>query len=166
MSTEHDTLIETMGHQRALLRRTADGLTDEQARTRSTVSGLSVGGIVKHLAQVERRWSDFVLKGPEVFGGFTAESFAAHEAGLVMTSDDRLADLLAGYDAAAANTDDRVRSVPDLSVEQPLPVTPWWPAGSSWSARRVALHIIAETAQHCGHADIVREAIDGQKTMG
>ena len=38
--------------------------------------------------------------------------------------------------------------------------------GASWSARRVLLHIVAETAQHAGHADIIREAIDGQKTMG
>ncbi|HEX3826921.1 MAG TPA: DUF664 domain-containing protein [Sporichthyaceae bacterium] len=112
MSTEHDVLIETMHHQRALMQRTANGLTDEQARTRSTVGSLSVGGIIKHLIQVKRRWSDFVLKGPEVFGSFTAESFAAHEAGLVMTPDDRLAELLAGYEAAAAGTDDRLRSWP------------------------------------------------------
>jgi uncharacterized damage-inducible protein DinB len=166
MSAEQDVLIETLGHQRALVRHTADGLTDEQARTRSTVSSLSIGGIVKHLSRVEQRWADFLLDGPEVFGGFTPESFAAHEASLTMTTDDRLDGLLAAYDAAAAATDDRLRALPDLSADQPLPVTPWWPEGSRWSARRVALHLIAETAQHCGHADIIREAIDGQKTMG
>jgi hypothetical protein len=166
MPPEQDVLIETLRHQRALLQRTADGLTDEQARLASTVSSLSIGGIIKHLTQVERRWSDFVVKGPEVFGGFDAAAFAAHQAGLVMTPDDRLADLLTTYAAAAADTDERVRSLPDLSVEQPLPVTPWWPPGSHWSARRVALHLIAEIAQHAGHADIIREAIDGQKTMG
>jgi hypothetical protein len=85
MSAAHDVLIETRRHQRALTRRTANGLTDEQVSAHSTVSSLSVGGIVKHPTQVEPRWSEFILKGPEVFGGFTAESFAAHEAGLVMT---------------------------------------------------------------------------------
>ena len=125
MPAEQDLLVETMRHQRALLRRTAEGLTDEQARTRSTVSSLSIGGIVKHLTQVERRWSGFIRVGPEVFGAFTAESFAAHEAGLVMNPDDRLADLLGDYEAAADGTDELVRSLPDLGVEHPLPVTPW-----------------------------------------
>ena len=43
---------------------------------------------------------------------------------------------------------------------------PWFPPGARWSARRVLLHIIAETAQHAGHADIIRESLDGAKTMG
>ena len=49
---------------------------------------------------------------------------------------------------------------------QPLPEAPWYEPGASWSARRVLLHLIAETSQHAGHADIIREAIDGAKTMG
>jgi hypothetical protein len=46
----------------------------------------------------------------------------------------------------------------------------WWRRGGSspapWSARRTLLHMIAETAQHAGHADIIREALDGSKSMG
>jgi hypothetical protein len=45
-------------------------------------------------------------------------------------------------------------------------VAPWFPPGATRSARRVFMHIIAETAQHSGHADILRETLDGQKTMG
>ena len=46
------------------------------------------------------------------------------------------------------------------------PGAPWFEPGATRSARRVFLHVVAETAQHAGHADILREAIDGQKTMG
>ena len=66
----------------------------------------------------------------------------------------------------ARRTDDLVASLPDLDLSHPLPVAPWFEAGATWSARRVLLHIIAETAQHAGHADIIRESIDGSKTMG
>ena len=48
----------------------------------------------------------------------------------------------------------------------PLPNAPWFPPGERRSARRVFLHIIAETAQHAGHADIIRESLDGAKSMG
>ena len=47
-----------------------------------------------------------------------------------------------------------------------VPSAPWFPPSERWSARRALLHIIAETAQHSGHADIIRESLDGQKTMG
>jgi hypothetical protein len=53
-------------------------------------------------------------------------------------------------------------------VSHPLPEAPWFSPGTSWSARTVLLllHILAETAQHASQADIIREALDGAKTMG
>ena len=54
----------------------------------------------------------------------------------------------------------------DLDGDHALPEAPWFEPGARWSARRVLVHIIAETAQHAGHADIIRESIDGAKTMG
>ena len=57
-------------------------------------------------------------------------------------------------------------TLPSLDVAHPLPEAPWFKQGASWSARRVLLHIMTETAQHAGHADIIRETIDGAKTMG
>jgi hypothetical protein len=74
--------------------------------------------------------------------------------------------VLADYAEAAMRTDELVRTLPDLNATQPLPSAPWFPPGARWSARRTLMHIITETAQHAGHADIIRESLDGAKTMG
>ena len=66
----------------------------------------------------------------------------------------------------AARTDQLVATVESLDTSHPLPAAPWFEAGASWSVRRTLLHILAETSQHAGHADIIRESLDGQKTMG
>ena len=72
----------------------------------------------------------------------------------------------AGFGSTYGYIGPGVASLPDLDVAHPLPVAPWFPPDAVRSARRVFLHIIAETSQHAGHADILRESIDGQKTMG
>jgi hypothetical protein len=77
-----------------------------------------------------------------------------------------LAGVLADYAEVARRTDALVAALPDLNAGHPLPKAPWFPPGARWSARRVFLHIIAETAQHAGHADIIRESLDGAKSMG
>jgi hypothetical protein len=83
-----------------------------------------------------------------------------------MLPGETLAGLLDAYEEVARQTDSLVATLADLDVSHPLPVAPWFEVGKSWSARRVLLHIIAETSQHAGHADIVRESIDGAKSMG
>ncbi len=83
-----------------------------------------------------------------------------------MEPGDTVASVLARYDEVAARVDALILSLPDLDASHPLPEAPWFPAGKSWTARRVVLHLIGETAQHSGHADILRESIDGSKTMG
>jgi hypothetical protein len=73
-----------------------------------------------------------------------------------------LAHWMSAYALAAAETDAYVRSLPSLDVEVELPMTPWSPPEPQfWSARRIVLHLIHETAQHAGHADIIRESLDG-----
>ena len=106
--------------------------------------------------------------GPGVIGAFVAEMDfgAAPPIQAALLDDETLAGLLAEYETVAAATDELVRTLPDLGATQPLPTAPWFPPNARWSARRALLHVIAETAQHCGHADIIRESIDGQKTMG
>jgi hypothetical protein len=163
---ERADLLDTLAKHRFLLRNTARGLTDEQAATRSTVSALTVGGVVKHVAITEANWVAFILTGPAAMGpGDDPAAYEAHANSFKMLPGETLEGILSRYAEVAARTDELVRTI-DLNAEQPLPAAPWFPPGAKWSARRVFVHIIAETAQHAGHADIVREAIDGAKSMG
>lgn len=162
--TERADLLEALAAHRGFLLHTVEGLTDDQARQRTTVSELTLGGLVKHVAMTEEAWVNFILEGPATMA-MTPESFAAHADGFVLRDDETLAGAIARYDEVARRTDELVRTI-DLDVSQPLPEAPWFPPGATRSARRVFVHIVAETAQHAGHADIVREALDGQKTMG
>ena len=89
----------------------------------------------------------------------------SHETNFRMEPGETLASIIEHYNAVAAYTDKLVETV-DLDLSHPLPAAPWFPEGKTWSARRVFVHIVAETAQHAGHADILRETLDGQKSMG
>jgi hypothetical protein len=91
---------------------------------------------------------------------------AAHADSFRVLEGETLSGWLAHYEEVAATTDELVATIPSLDVSHPLPEAPWFPPNARRSARRVFLHIVAETAQHAGHADILREALDGQKTMG
>jgi len=95
--------------------------------------------------------------------GSNAEEWGS---GFTMLPGETLAGLLERYEEVASITDALVAELPDLDAEQPLPDAPWFEKGARWSARGVLLHVIAETAHHSGHADIIREALDGSKTMG
>jgi glycine/D-amino acid oxidase-like deaminating enzyme len=162
---ERADLLETLGKHRGLLRHTVEGLTDEQAALTPTASELCLGGLIKHVTRMESRWTSFIVDGPSAMA-INEDSYAAHAESFRMLPDDTLAEILERYDEAAARTDELVRSLPDLGASQLLPEAPWFPPGAAWSARRTFVHIVAETAQHAGHADILRETIDGQKSMG
>jgi uncharacterized damage-inducible protein DinB len=163
---ERADLLESLAKGRHFLRFTVRDLTDEQAATRSTASELCLGGLIKHVTGVERNWINFIEQGPAAMPGMTEEEITDWMAGFRMAPGETLADILAAYQEVADKTDQLVRDLPDLDVSQPLPEAPWFQPGASWSARRVLLHVIAETAQHSGHADILRESIDGAKSMG
>lgn len=163
---ERADILETLAKHRGFLRQTVGGLTDEQARLRPTASELCLGGLIKHVTRVEESWALFIVAGPARQGPPDEAAYAAHAAGFRMDEDETLEGLLAAYDDVAARTDQLVSSLPSLDASHPLPEAPWFPPGARWSARRVLLHILAETAQHAGHADIIRESIDGAKTMG
>ena len=165
-TTERADILETLAKHRGFLRHTVQGLTDKQARARPTASELCLGGLVKHVSAVEDTWAQFIVAGPASQGPPDETAYEAHAAGFRMEEDETLGALLAAYDDVAARTDQLVSSLPSLDASHPLPEAPWFPPGARWSARRVLLHIVAETAQHAGHADIIRESIDGAKTMG
>jgi uncharacterized damage-inducible protein DinB len=166
---ERADLLESIVRHREFLRTTTRGLTDDQARLRTTASELCLGGLVKHVTAMERQWVDFVLEGTSAIGDFTdmsEEDFAQHAATFRLLPEETLAGVLDAYTEVAARTDRLIATLPDLDVSHPLPKAPWYEADAHWSARRVLLHVIAETAQHAGHADIIRESLDGAKTMG
>ena len=167
LTRERADLLETLAAHRHFLRHTVRGLTDEQARQRTTASELTLGGLVKHVAAQEAGWVRFVLEGPEAMATPTdAAGFEKWAQEFRLLPEETLAGVLAHYEDVARRTDELVRTLPDLDASHPLPEAPWFEPGAQRSARRVFLHIVAETAQHAGHADILRESLDGQKTMG
>ena len=168
-STERTDLVEMLAKHRHFLRFTTAGITDEQARQRTTVSELTLGGLIKHVTEVEQSWADFIVNGPAENSdpsNMTEDDFAKWADNFRLLPNETLAGVLAAYAEVANRTDELVATLPDLNATQPLPAAPWFEPGARWSARRVLMHIIAETAQHSGHADIIRESLDGQKSMG
>lgn len=161
ISREHADLLETLRRHRDFLRFTVRDLSDQQAAERTTTSELTLGGLIKHVTTTERRWINFVRGGPEAMSGPSGDWAANFR----MDSGETLAGLLDAYQRVADDTDAYVATL-DLDASQPLPKAPWFEPGARWSARRVVLHLIAETSQHAGHADIIRESLDGAKTMG
>ena len=162
---ERREFIGALAKQRKLLLRTVRGLSEEQVRLRPTASALCLGGVVKHVTLAEQNWCRFINEGASAMGGDAAGSIARHATTFEMTDEDTMAGLRLRYEETARATDELIMTLPSLDVSRPLPDAPWYEKGG-WSARRVLLHVIAETAQHAGHADIIRETIDGAKTMG
>jgi hypothetical protein len=169
IDSERADVLAMLAESRHFLRQTTAGLTDEQARQRTTVSELCLGGLIKHVTAAERNWAAFIVQGTSAmkdFGSMTEADWAERAAQFQLLPEETLAGVLADYAETARQTDELVASLPDLSVSHPLPAAPWFPAGTRWTARRALLHIVSETAQHAGHADIIRESLDGAKTMG
>ena len=159
---ERADLIETLAKHRGFLRYTVRDLTDEQAAARTTPSELCLGGLIKHMASVEDRWMKFAVGGAEAMEREKIDWINQFR----MLPGETLVGLLDTYEQVSTRTEELVWTLPDLDVSHLLPSAPWFEPGASWSVRRVLLHILAETTQHAGHADIIREALDGQKTMG
>lgn len=148
-----------LAQQRDLLRTAAHGLTDEQARSTPTASSLSVGGLIKHAAAIERGWMvDVRGEGGDIDMEAAEASYGDD---MVMGPDETLAALVADLDAAAAETEALVAGLP-MDHPVPVPDLPWFPDDvEAWSLRFVLLHLIEEHARHAGHADIIREHVDG-----
>ena len=163
---ERADLLAALAKQRSFLRFTVQNLGDDDAARRTTVSELCLGGVLKHVTAVEGMWAEFIERGPEAIGAMDASAMQAHAASFRMLPGETVDGLLDAYRTTAERTDELVRTLPSLDRSHPLPEAPWFPPGARWTARAVVLHIVAETAQHAGHADILREAVDGQKTMG
>jgi len=157
VADERSALLDYLAQQRYVLRLTAYGLTDERARATPTVGPLSVGGLINHVAAVEERWIDTVLQRPP------SNDADEYDRGFHLGSDDTLVAVLERYETVAQRTDDVIAGIADLGQPVPVPQgVPWFPDDvDAWSVRWVLLHLIEETARHAGHADIVRESLDG-----
>ena len=147
--------------QRAGIRNAAYGLTEEQIRVKPTKSAICLGGLVKHVTACERSWVDTMLQRRNHQG--LKEAAAQWGRHWEVTGDDTLASLLADYEACARETEEAVAGIDDLSQPVPVPQdAPWFPKDlEAWSVRWVLLHLVEEVARHAGHADIIRESIDG-----
>ena len=160
LTDERELLLAYVDQQRDGIRFAAYGLTDDQARLTPTAGTLSIGGLVKHVTAMEQSWMDTVLQRSS--NGSIEESADRYEDGFTLRPDETLAGALAELDAVAGRTEEIVRQ---LDLDHPVPVpkgVPWFPQDvDAWTVRWVLLHLVEEVARHAGHADIVRESIDG-----
>ncbi len=159
ITDEREQLLAYIRQQRDGLRFAIFGLTDEQAGLAAARSSLSVGGLIKHVANTEEGWIDLVARRQRPASG--QEDYYLE--GFRFGPDDSVEGVLARLDAVAAETEAVIRSIADL--DQPVPVpkgVPWYPQDlDNWTVRWVLMHLIEEIARHAGHADMVREAVDG-----
>ena len=152
---ERALLLGYIEQQRDGLRNAAYGLTEAQIRLAPTASALTIGGLIKHVTSTERGWMADVRQEP------SGQDEASYGADFLVGPEDTLEALLADLDAAAAETEALVASL-DLAHPVPVPDAPWFPEGvDAWSLRWVLIHLVEEIARHAGHADIIRETIDG-----
>ena len=157
VADERDGLLAFLAQTRLQLKLTGHGLTPEQLRATPTASPLSVGGLIKHAAHTEAGWIDQVEQRPVRHPG--AYEWDQH---FDVAEGETYEDLVAFYDTVAAETG---RVVAGAGLDRAVPIdhsVPWNPQEyDNWSVRWVLLHLIQETARHSGHADIIRETVDG-----
>ncbi|MDV8021166.1 DinB family protein [Rhodococcus sp. IEGM 1330] len=159
MTTENTDITTMLDEQRANFLITVRGLTDEQARTRTTASELTLGGLLHHVISNERHWMAVIADLDE-----TAEFDMASAGGeYLMADDETVAGLITEWEEVARSTTDALSTL-DLDVSVPVPTAPWAPERIWQSARFTVLHILREISQHAGHADIIREELDGAST--
>ena len=148
VGSERDVLINYLNKNRNAVVRASDGLTDEQQRAPGVPSGTNLLGLIQHLTGIEEHWFRFVFLGEAI------ETNLSMNVPVDVSRDE----VVAGYRAACARSDEIIRACPDLStlaaIENP------GEAGLD-SLRRIAAHMIEEIARHAGQADILREQIDG-----
>lgn len=157
---EREVLLRVLAGQRAAVRNALLGLTEEQARATPSASALSLSALVKHLTQGER------ANVAGRVGGRAGETDPQADwmAGFTVAPHETVEVLLGRWADVARETEEVVRAERDLDRVLDLPddVTRWMPAGTVFTVRWMLLHQIEEQARHAGHADVIRESIDGK----
>ncbi len=141
------------------LRTSAHGLTDEQARSTPCRSALSVGGILKHLVHVYGKTVGLESVNPEHVPQDPIEAFMGSFA---LRDDETLEATLARFDEVMEALAQQLESSDPSEVVDQMPM-PWFGIDepSRVCARFQGVHAVEELARHAGHADIIREEIDG-----
>ncbi len=166
VADEREAIAVFLRQQHDGIRNAAFGLTDEQAHATPSASAISIAGLVKHTAHAERVWMSRVDAAPDAPPGDDrpVEERAADYGSDWDASTDTIEDLLATFDDVSAATEAAALD-PGIDLNAPVPVprgAPWFPQDiGAWSVRWVFMHLIEELARHAGHADIVREHLDG-----
>lgn len=151
-ATEFETLTSYLDWYRIVMIRKIEGLDSEGLRQSPVGSGTSLGGLVKHLAYVERHWFGTTYGGLELEYPWTDED---PDADFRLDTDETVESLIAFYQAECTRSRQIVASKPDLDHVVPAS------RGRMVSLRWILVHMIEETARHAGHADILREIVDG-----
>lgn len=151
-------LTQFLDFQRATVVLKCEGLTQAQLAARIEPSTLTLAGLLKHLALVEDSWFGERLRGLDIGAPWSSVDWdATPDWDFDSAVDDTPADLLALYEAACARSRESVTTVGDLDTVMVQANR----RGEYFSLRWILLHMIEETARHAGHADLLRETIDG-----
>jgi uncharacterized damage-inducible protein DinB len=145
---EFDTAMAFLSFARHCVLKKADGLSDHQLRRVLVDSGTSILGLIQHLAESEHYWFGHHLAG----GTWRADD----EHHMTVPPNRSAADVLQAYRAAIDDSDRAIRAVGDPDALMAIPVD-----GNRHTLRWVMAHMTSETARHAGHADILREQLDG-----
>ncbi|WP_030891063.1 MULTISPECIES: DinB family protein [Streptomyces] len=154
---ERGALLAYLRAQRGAVRRALHGLTEEQARSAPSASAISLSGVLKHLTFVEELWLRVFVDDPLP----DEEKKRLREASFTPGPDETVEHLLERSERAAAELEKAALAQPSLDDTFVIPPAPWF-EGGRYSWRWGLLHLIEEYARHAGHADIVRETIDGK----
>lgn len=166
VASEREALSAFLRQQHDGIRNAAFGLTEEQAHAAPSRSAITIAGLVKHVAHTERTWLERARAGAGGLGSDTrpTQDRAAEYGADWDASGQSLAEVVALFDAQAAASEAAALDA-SLDLDAPVPVprdAPWFPKDvDAWSVRWVFHHLIEEAARHAGHADIVREHLDG-----
>jgi uncharacterized damage-inducible protein DinB len=150
---ERQQVLAVLEFARQSLSRMFADVTEEQARATPTASALCLGGILKHVTYGETIWVDFIVDGHKV------DDLDRYAASFRVEPGETVAGLLDAYATTAKRTEEVIAGLPDLETAHKLPEAPWYPPDTAWNAREVLLHLLHETAQHAGHADIIKESL-------
>jgi hypothetical protein len=134
-----------------------DGLSEYDIRRPLVPTGTNLLGLVKHVAGTESGYFGFVFDRPFPEPLPWTEEDAEPNSDFWATAEETRADIVGLYHRVWAHSDATIEA---LDLDAPG-LVPWWGERSNVSLRLILVHMIAETNRHCGHADIVRELIDG-----